>query len=55
MDRCVGYEVGMDSGTCSYGFDMEGSDCLETVSRLFAHAARIQALDQGSCTPWPLS
>ena len=23
----------MDSGTCSYGLDVEGSDCFETVSR----------------------
>ena len=25
----------MDSGTYSYGLDVEGSDCFETVSRLF--------------------
>lgn len=34
MDRYVVYEFGMDDGIYSYGFDVEGSDCFESASRL---------------------
>ena len=34
MDRCVRYEIGVDSDNRLYRFDVESPDCLETVWRL---------------------